>query len=256
LSTRGEQCSRADSLDLLRDASVESASAPPELDRPRRDLSIRRLKNDRDASGRLMQPTFSKTSTHALHSERRAATAEPCAATGPGVSTPPSPLTASLIRPARRVLSTQRGPNESWVLTPRHRVAESCAEAPILHPATKTVCPPHQFEETVGSRSKTPSAGREPCRALSRPRGERAGPASDASSPVARYRFGLARPVHFQPQPKASTPNRRRLPTSATVREHGHTGGTTAPRTEPAVSAHSVGSEFLFRTRERHGFRS
>jgi len=31
LSTRGEQFSRADLLDLLRDASVEGASAPPEL---------------------------------------------------------------------------------------------------------------------------------------------------------------------------------------------------------------------------------
>jgi hypothetical protein len=33
LSTRGEQFSRADSLDLLRDAYVEGASAPPELGR-------------------------------------------------------------------------------------------------------------------------------------------------------------------------------------------------------------------------------
>lgn len=31
LFTRGEQFSRADSLDLLRGASVEGASAPPEL---------------------------------------------------------------------------------------------------------------------------------------------------------------------------------------------------------------------------------
>ena len=33
LSTRSEQCSHAGSLDLLRDAYVEGASAPPELDR-------------------------------------------------------------------------------------------------------------------------------------------------------------------------------------------------------------------------------
>jgi hypothetical protein len=32
LSTRGEQFSRAGSLDLIRDANVEGASAPPELD--------------------------------------------------------------------------------------------------------------------------------------------------------------------------------------------------------------------------------
>lgn len=46
---------------------------------------------------------------------------------------------------------------------------------------------------------------------------------NDALSPVA-YRFGLARPGRFQPQPKALTPDRRRQPTSATVKEHGHTG--------------------------------
>jgi hypothetical protein len=41
LSTRGEQYSHARSLDLLRDAYVEGASAPPELGRlARRNLSI------------------------------------------------------------------------------------------------------------------------------------------------------------------------------------------------------------------------
>jgi hypothetical protein len=153
----------------LRRRRLGSARVRP----PRRDLSSRRLKNDRDASGRLMQPTFSKTSTHALHSERRAATAEPCAATGPGVSTPPSPLTASLIRPAHRALSTQRGPNESWVLTPRHRVAESCAEAPTLNPATKTACPPHQLKKRwIPDPRRLPPVGS--------PVGPSAGPAVNA----------------------------------------------------------------------------
>jgi hypothetical protein len=43
-----------------------------------------------------------------------------------------------------------------------------------------------------------------------------------APSPVA-FRFGLVQPGRFQPQPKASAPDRRRQPTSATVKEHEHT---------------------------------
>jgi len=48
---------------------------------------------------------------------------------------------------------------------------------------------------------------------------------TDAPSPVA-FRSGLVRPARFQPQPKALTPDRRRQPTSATVKEHGHTDDT------------------------------
>jgi hypothetical protein len=47
LSTRGEQCSHAGSLDLLRDAYVEGASAPPELGRFARNLSIASPKRPR-----------------------------------------------------------------------------------------------------------------------------------------------------------------------------------------------------------------
>jgi hypothetical protein len=48
---------------------------------------------------------------------------------------------------------------------------------------------------------------------------------TDAPSPVA-FCSGLVRPARFQPQPKARTPDRRRQPTSATVKEHGHTDDT------------------------------
>lgn len=48
---------------------------------------------------------------------------------------------------------------------------------------------------------------------------------ADAPSPVA-FRFGLVRPGCSQPQPKAPAPDRRRQPTSATVKEHGHTDWT------------------------------
>lgn len=41
-----------------------------------------------------------------------------------------------------------------------------------------------------------------------------------------RFRFGLVRPGCSQPQPKAPAPDRRRQPTSATVKEHGHTDWT------------------------------
>jgi len=65
-----------------------------------------------------------------------------------------------------------------------------------------------------------------------------------ALSPVA-FRFGLVRPGHFQPQPEAPTPDRRRQPTSATVKEHGHTDRTarTSHGTRSFGAFHRSGSE-------------
>ena len=168
-----------------------------------------------------MQPTFSKTSTHALHSRRRAATARAACRHLTGVSIPPSPLTASRFPPPRRVLSTRASTNEGWVLTPRHRAGlEPCAEARIRDRATKTVSTTEPLKNggfpdprrlpPVGSPVE-PSAG--PVH------GERTVPASDVPSPVARNRFGLARPaslpaatesVHAEPTPPTDFCNRQR----------------------------------------------
>jgi hypothetical protein len=146
LSTRGEQYSHADSLDLLRDAHVEGASAPPELDRFGAIFRLRCSVATKDASGRLMQPTFSKTSTHALCSERRDATAEPCAAAGP----------AFQHRRAHLLPAGPAGPpecyrlhgtNGGWVLTPRRRLIRAVRVSAESSPATKIVCLTAPIEE-------------------------------------------------------------------------------------------------------------
>ena len=81
-------------------------------------------KVDQDASGRLMQPTLSKTSTHTLCSERRAATVKPRAAAG----------LAFQYRRAHLLPADPAGPqsvidsawtHEGWILTPRHRLDRS-----------------------------------------------------------------------------------------------------------------------------------
>jgi hypothetical protein len=80
---------RAGSLDLLRDPRREclgSARVRP----PRRNLSTTG-RDDQDASCRLMQPTFSKTSTHALYSQRPTRGRTACDRRT-GVSTTPNPL--------------------------------------------------------------------------------------------------------------------------------------------------------------------
>jgi hypothetical protein len=126
LSTRGEQFSRANSLDLLRDAYVEGASAPPELGRLVAIFRLRLFEATRDASGRLMQPTISKTSTHAHCSERRAATAKPCAAAGPAFQHRRAHLLpADPAGPPERY--RLHGTNGGWVLTPRRRLVPTRA---------------------------------------------------------------------------------------------------------------------------------
>jgi hypothetical protein len=85
LSTRGGQLRAPSSLVSLRDTLVEGASALLELARPPRPLRTDRLREAiPDASGRLMQPTLSKTSTHASGSQRRRCRRKPGA--------PPSPV--------------------------------------------------------------------------------------------------------------------------------------------------------------------
>jgi hypothetical protein len=64
------------------------------------------------------------------------------------------------------------------------------------NPATEIVCPTEPLKKRwIPDPRRLPPAG-QPCRALGRQRArERAAPASDVLSSVARNRFGLARPV-------------------------------------------------------------
>jgi hypothetical protein len=117
-------------------------------------------------------------------------------------------------------LSTQRARNEGWVLTPRHRAVRTVrSRADSLH-ATKTVCPTEPLKNGgFPIRDAFRLQG-----ALSGPRPipvhrERAGPASNVPSSVARYRFGLVRPVplpaatesvHAEPTPPTDFCNRQR----------------------------------------------
>jgi len=167
-----------------------------------------------------MQPTFSKTSTHALRSERRAATAEPRAATGPAFQHRRAHLLpADPARPAERyrLREDERGLGSDASSPPGStRAPEALTEIQ----ATKIVC-------TTGPLKNGGFPIRDAFRrwgALSSPwpvpaRGERTAPTSDAPSPVARYRFGLARPVplpaatesgHTEPTPPTDFCNRQR----------------------------------------------
>jgi hypothetical protein len=143
LSTRGKQYSHAGSLDLLRDAYVEGASAPPELGRLVAIFRLRLFEATRDASGRLMQPTISKTSTHAHCSERRAATAKPCAAAGPAFQHRRAHLLPADLAGPPSVIDSA-GTYEDWVLTPRHRLGSIRAhQAPTLPMRSRSFAPPH-----------------------------------------------------------------------------------------------------------------
>jgi hypothetical protein len=179
---------------------------------------------DQDASGRLMQPTFSKTSTHALCSQRCAPAAKPRATAGPAFQRRRAHLLpAGPTGPAERYRLARA--SEGWFLTPRHRLGPNRARE-ALDPAQAieiVLAPPNREERWSPDPRSLPSAGSSVGPSADPPRFSRGASASDVPSPVARYRFGLARPSHFQPQPNVVMPNRRRLPTSATVREHEHT---------------------------------
>jgi hypothetical protein len=97
---------------------------------------------DQDASGRLMQPTLSKTSTHVLCSERRAATVKPCAAAGPAFQHRRARLLPADLAGPPSVIDSART-YEDWVLTPRHRLGSTRAhQAPTLPMRSRSFAPP------------------------------------------------------------------------------------------------------------------
>lgn len=124
LSTRGGQFRAPRRSSRSATPKVEGASALLELARPPRPFRVDRLREAiPDASGRLMQPTLSKTSTHAPGSQRRhsgkaGVAAEPRVSTTPGSLLPADPAAApSVLDSARSAWG--------WGLTPRRRPVDA-----------------------------------------------------------------------------------------------------------------------------------
>jgi hypothetical protein len=194
-----------------------------------------------DASGRLMQPTLSKTSTHALAASG-AYPAEPVAAAEPDASMARAHFCQRSSLP-HRVFSTRRDRQGlvSGVPSPPERTARSRALVPLRTTKTASATAALNDGGFPGPR-RLPPAG-DPCRARIDPDAHRMHARFDRWRSFTRRvsRFGLARPGRLQPQPKAPTPNaappNRLLQPSKSM---GTPTGRPVLRTEPAVSARSV----------------
>jgi hypothetical protein len=160
-----------------------------------------------DASGRLMQPTLSKTSTHALAASG-AYPAEPVAAAEPDASMARAHFCQRSSLP-HRVFSTRRDRQGlvSGVPSPPERTARSRALVPLRTTKTASATAALNDGGFPGPR-RLPPAG-DPCRARIDPDAHRMHARFDRWRSFTRrvYRFGLARPGRLQPQPKAPTPN-------------------------------------------------
>lgn len=257
MSTRGEQCSHAGSLDLLRDAYVEGASAPPELGHFAAIFRLRCSKRPRRVRPTDANPHFQRRAPTRSAANGVLATAEPCAAAGPALQ-----HRRAHLLPADPAGSLERyrlsGTNGGWVLTPRRRLARLARKSAEPNPATEIVCPTEPLKKRwIPDPRRLPPVGK-PCRALGRQRTrERAAPASDALSPVARNRFGLARPA---PLP-AATESGHTEPTPPTdfcncQRAWAHRVNDCSSHRTRCFGAFCRPGNWLVRTSERHGSRS
>jgi hypothetical protein len=173
-----------------------------------------------------MQPTLSKTSTHASGSQRRRCRRKAGSTAEHAASMAPCPLLPAHRAAAPSVLDSARAA-WGWFLAPRHRPgdAERLNARSIDPVRSRPFLPtaPLKNGELPGPRRLppvgNPRRARADCRRAPRARAFR----RPAPLHPSRFRFGLVQPGCFQPQPKAPAPDRRRQPTSATVKEHEHT---------------------------------
>jgi hypothetical protein len=169
--------------------------------------------------------------------------AEPVAAAEPDASMARAHFCQRSSLP-HRVFSTRRNRQGlvSGVPSPPERTARSRALVPLR--TTKTASAHRSIERRGLPWSETPSAGWRP---LSSPHRSRRAPCARAVRPPALFhpsRVPLRASSTRTPSAAtegAHTERSATKPTSATVKEHGHTDcDGTSLRTEPAVSAHSV----------------
>jgi hypothetical protein len=115
--------------------------------------------------------------------------------------------------------------------------------APVRLERPRPLSPALALNSRRRPRSGTPSIDKGPWQALRRTRRPLFaddGSGHDACSPIAVFPRRARSAHRSQPRPRAASRTGRRLPTSATVRERGHTERSTIPRTDDAFSTPSA----------------